>query len=619
LDYEVIVFLRNVPHGNLQREIKRAMKNIRKTRVVGLGMLFAVVGFSYAVAVSENVVGGGAESRASGSSLESVVGTLRFANPILDAGISNDFPLKGDAYDPAVHDLGDAVIGTNPIQRYLTAAGGVPPYVFAEGTSNIPTLTAIGLTLSANGLLSGSVTSNSTTAALAAYVFTAKVTDGSTGTNKETAYGRFYLGLVPAGQFRFLVSSLSDGLLGLEYSAKLDVVGGVGNVTFEVVSGTVKVGATVKESLEDVGLGLAEDGTVSGRPLAVGTITFTAKATDDSNNVALGRYPSSAENQVVSVVVADNEQVTSNLTTLKCSIKGDSSKEYKDSLKYSGILNLVGSSVTDVSGKEFSFKIGNRAFSGMFDAKGKYKTGKEVKTDKLSASISTTKGSFTFGVSSGDLLSAVGSVSGSTKTLVIQVVVQDIIVASEVLEFDASKSKSPKFSLEYALGKTGKPMAGAFQITSAKGTDKDSGDIWKLKFLAVPRLGIDGNNAGFTGVSSVNVMLGSSFSQTYVSNDTESGNVKYKESSSGVQVTDKRKVNLKKVKLDNKKYVSTVDTNVLTEDQTGIEQASSSSSEQVDLALGLVVEKSSASSPGFTGVTSKVLSKSKKNWTDAIK
>jgi len=593
------------------------MKNIRKTRAVGLGMLFAFVGFSYAVAVSDNVVGGGAEARTSGSSIESVVGTLKFTNPYLSAGISAQYPLKGDSYSPAVHDLGDTVLGSNAIERYLTASGGVAPYTFSESGTNSPTLTAVGLTLSANGLLTGAVASNATTTALSAYVFQAKVTDSTTGSN-ETTYGRFYLGLVPAGEFRFAVSSLNNGLLGLEYSAKVETVGGTAPVVFEVVDGSVKLGTTAKDSLEDLGLGLAEDGTVSGRPLAKGTITFTAKATDDNGSTAKGRYPATSSNQVITIEVEDNEQVTSNLTTLKCNIKGDTSKDNKDSLKFSGILNLIGSSTTDVSGKDVTFRIGKGTFTGTFDEKGKYKTGSDVKVDKLSASVSTSKGTFSFSVSSGNLADVVGEISGSTKTLVVQVTIEGVVVGSEALEFDTSKTKSPKFTLDYALGKTGKPLAGAFQITSAKGTDKDTGDTWKLKFLAVPRLGIDGSSAGFSGVASINTMLGSSFSQVYESDDTESGNVKFSESTNGVQVTDKRKTNLKKVKLDNKKYVSSVDSNVLTEDQTGIDQAETSSSAEVDLALALVVTKS-GSNPGFTGVTSKVVSKSKKNWTDAIK
>lgn len=585
------------------------MKNMGISRAIGLGVLMAVVGFSYSMASFDDEVVGGPTVEARG--ISSFSSDLRFTNPFLEAGLDPDYPLAGDSYNPAVYDLGDAVVGTYTITRYITAADGVPPYTFAS--TNLGTL-APSLDLSANGLLAGSVP-----AGLSGQLrFNVTVTDSYTGgTNTKT--GLFRIGLVSSTDFRFLVSKLNGGSLGQDYVAKLDTYGGALPITFSVVSGTVKVGTTSYSSLEDIGLTVMEDGTVAGRPLVAGTVTFTAKAVDAAGGVALGRSPATTENQVMTIEVEDNEVVASSITTTKSQLKYDVEKSNKDLLKLDCYVNLQGNGVADLNGKKLTVRIGGKTVvdEQAFDDKGKIKVKNADKTDNLKVKVQTNRGRLRLTLNKTDLSDVVGSAvaDGGTKTLVVQVVIEDVVVASEVLKYEA-KVRGSKIQLKYKLAKDGQALAGAFQILQVKGADKDTGDKWKVKFLAVPRMGID-SSAGLNHVSSALVMVGSDFSKTYTSTDTEGGNVKFRESSSNAQFTDKRKTGLKKVKIDNKRYVSSVQTNVLATTDTGIAQAESSSSND-NFALAFQVTRSVGDS--FTGVTGKVIAKKgKKGWSDSIK
>lgn len=580
-------------------------------KALGLGVLLAVVGFSYAVATND--VGGGAPgvaARGIGSFAES----LRFTNAVYDSGTS-----------PVTYDLGDVVEGQGTVVRYLTAAGGIPPYTFTEDDGNSPTLTAAGLTLSGNGLLTGQL---GTGLVSGAFTFLATVTDSAAGSTAgtHTANGNFRLGLVPAGEFRFAVDKVASGLLGLDYSANIATVGGTSPVTVSVVSGSVKVGTVSYDSLADIGLSLASDGTLSGRPLYTGTVTFTAHAVDANSTVAKGRYPAVTDNQVITLVISDTDYIASGLTTSSLTVKIDTAKTNYDSVKYRGTADLNGISQSSLKDKTYYFRIGTKTISGPLDSKGKYRT--RTDTDRISSYIKTKKGRVSIRLSKADLSDAFGSLTGlangGTVKLVVQLVVENAVAASEALECEV-KVRDTKYTFSYKLGKKGTPLAGAFQLVQTKGSDKTTeasaaGDRWKLKFYAVPRsTTMVGSLAGLDNVETVTVLIGggSSGFEGFFDANNVGGDTKLSKSSTKTQFSTRAKTGLKKVKIDARRYLSQIYTNAIAATETLVPQAETSTTTNPKFVLALEVTRT-GSRPTFTGVTGKVLEKKgSKGWADA--
>src|SRR5208283_2664948 len=92
--------------------------------------------------------------------------------------------------------------------------------------------------------------------------------------------------------FRFAVDNINNGVLGMNYIAKLETLGGRDPVVFSVLPGTATLnGAAVApvNSLEALGLSLTTAGTLYGRPLQVGQITFMAQAEDKFKRIAVSR------------------------------------------------------------------------------------------------------------------------------------------------------------------------------------------------------------------------------------------------------------------------------------------------------------------------------------------
>jgi hypothetical protein len=186
-------------------------------------------------------------------------GTYTFTVTAADAyGCSGSLPYSITAVCPTVSvgpsSLTGATVGT-PYTKTMTASGGTAPYTFAAtGTGSLPT----GLTLSSDGLLSGTPTAAGT------YSFTVTATDahGCTGASNYSIAA-----VCPTVSVAPL--TLPGGTVGTFYIQTITASGGIAPYTFGVSAGDLPPGLT-----------LATGGTLAGVPSSAGTFTFTVTATD---------------------------------------------------------------------------------------------------------------------------------------------------------------------------------------------------------------------------------------------------------------------------------------------------------------------------------------------------
>ncbi|MDH3939209.1 MAG: M4 family metallopeptidase, partial [candidate division Zixibacteria bacterium] len=145
--------------------------------------------------------------------------------------------------------------------QQLDAAGGSSPYTWVDRDGD---LVGTGLTLSTDGLLSGTPTS------VGGITFWALVTDDVAGTDER----QFSITINPELQFTTIV--LPDWTQGIAFSEQIFTSGGTGAKTF----------SDQASELTGTGLTLSSTGQVSGVPLAVGPISFTALVTDEGGGSA---------------------------------------------------------------------------------------------------------------------------------------------------------------------------------------------------------------------------------------------------------------------------------------------------------------------------------------------
>ena len=145
----------------------------------------------------------------------------------------------------------------------LTATGGSGTgYTWATLVNTNP---ALGITLSAAGVISGTPATSGSTS------ITAQVTDSESHQTSATLTVTIYSALTVT------TASLPAGNQGNAYSQSLAAAGG---------SGSGYTWTTTVSNLATYGLSLSGAGVVTGTPTQSGTATFTAKVTDSSNNTA---------------------------------------------------------------------------------------------------------------------------------------------------------------------------------------------------------------------------------------------------------------------------------------------------------------------------------------------
>ena len=142
----------------------------------------------------------------------------------------------------------------------LAATGGITPYTWSQTGGSLPT----GLTLSSNGLISG------TPSATGTFNFTVKVTDSETPTQSVTK--SLSITINNSAPLQIITSALSTGVLNTGYSDQIEAKGGVKPYSWSITAGGLPPGITLAPST----------GAITGTPTSIGTFNFTAKVTDSS-------------------------------------------------------------------------------------------------------------------------------------------------------------------------------------------------------------------------------------------------------------------------------------------------------------------------------------------------
>ena len=228
--------------------------------------------------------------------------------------------------------------GTNGIaySQTLSASFGQPAYTWTISLGALPR----GLTLAANGIISGTPTTNGT------FNFTVKVTDATNGVATQA----MVLTVIP---LQVTTVALPNGMNGLPYSFQLSAIFGQLPFSWWLISGSLPSG-----------FALAINGIISGTPTNSGTFNFTVEVTDANNNVAtqalvltVGNPPSVAIQPTNhSVAVADG----SNLTFVAL-VGGTGPFSYQWQLNGTNLPNGI---ITTVAGNGYGAGTGTGSYSG---------------------------------------------------------------------------------------------------------------------------------------------------------------------------------------------------------------------------------------------------------------
>lgn len=631
---------------------------------IAAAFFLAALGFSWALATSPAP---DAAPRSVAVDAQQVgaraVGTpLRFTNAFVLAGSDPAFPLGGSKGEPQGFDLGDACSNV-AVMRYLNAAGGFLPYSFATrpnfdflgfGTTALPKVVQYG-----NGKIIDqySTFSGPNYPGVSAR-FNAIVTD-YLGTQRT---GIFRINVVPCpGAMRFAQDRLPVAQLGASYFTNLEVLAPPGSnllpAKFSLSSAVVAGGKTFTR-LEDVGLTLTPDGLIFGRPcvlLAKGaattqTIAFTVRASDPSGvNFALSRDGKQID-QPLTLSVEFTSQAVSEVMAARCAMAliTNGTTTAKDSLTYSGFFDPKGETNFSLAGTPFTLRLGADVFTGNFDAKGKFKSALNAngkakpsavkKAGSFEVSASTAKGTLDIKFKNATLGDAFafsnGSASGAAP------IEQPIIFCFEFKHYRtcealvmSAKTKGFKSALQYrvgeqvrTIGKTkvtgtnaGRSLSGGFQVLGVTGQDQKlkssktdpgvDGDAWIVRWMGVPRYGIDASAltafplrnpvAGATQSASLNVTIriGSSFTQT-VAAPIKSVRLRFKGKGTDA--------GLYSVVIDGARFVHSLQTNTLTEDATQLPQAGKSTNPTI-FRFGMDV-------PNFSGECGRVIAPNNSIW-----
>jgi len=148
------------------------------------------------------------------------------------------------------------------------ASGGQPPYNFSLAPASGPL--PPGLSLSSDGFIIGTPTNGGT------FDFNLRVTD-QTPTNVDASFS-----IVVDPLLQVITTSLTNGVLGVSYSAQLQATGGVFPYTWQLANGS---------SVLPPGLNLTTNGLLSGTPGATGTYNLVVQVFDGSAHTTTQPLP----------------------------------------------------------------------------------------------------------------------------------------------------------------------------------------------------------------------------------------------------------------------------------------------------------------------------------------
>lgn len=462
-----------------------------------IGFLAAALGFSYALATSSTTEESDVVSRAAGTNPRQ---PLTFTNPFANGSTDRD--------------LGDIALGS-AIIRHIHARGGFSPYRFTSDRSTTTNSDGSGGTLFAgvktlgeaeiafptikpssstaavflNGRLSGQVGDSTGTIAPGTPLrFDVTVAD-SRGTNPNKHTETFRLTFADPSIFKIAQSTLNSGIQFNRYYDKIEVVNGRAPFTYTVTAVTVN-GTT--SSLDTVGLFLNKrNGVLNGRPLAVGAYAVTIDVVDSLGFHARSRDTKSV-GQTVTFNIDPATRISADIFSTKASIKGDTAVAGKDTITYSGLINLAGKNVSDLDGLPVTLSVGSYTSPSVTLTGGK---GAVSGPPAMSVSIGS-DGTVKISIkneSFGTAMSIItnGELASSTKILALSLTVGDVnsptkplYQSAELVRFQV-KAKSSKFDLEYKFGPDN--LGGGFFITSVTGKDDkaETGDAWLVSFISL--------------------------------------------------------------------------------------------------------------------------------------
>ncbi|HEY3320790.1 MAG TPA: hypothetical protein VGP72_10030 [Planctomycetota bacterium] len=452
------------------------------TRAALLGVLFAMLGFTFALANYQGDDNGQANDKS--AQARSLVGSvpLQFTNPLV-------VPLKAgeSALDAKLtRDLGDAVLGSQ-FTRFVTATGGVVPYVFTgAATSNLPAFGNTVPGLSATGLTNfptyGSLTGTVADTFAANFIaFGIKVTDAC-GSNVTSP---FRLSIIAdRNTVRFGTNVCSDAIQNQEYAFQIPILNGKGAEVFTAVTAL------------PTGLVLGTDGKISGKAVVSGAQTFKISATKGGVAVLgrIGTSEATSTTTTMSINVQASVGTASKFVTTAVTVKAGNplSKGIgKDSVSFAAQVDLAGASVSTLDGVA-TLRINNTVFPSVTLAGGKGASPKGTTANVVKATLSS-KGQLKISIGK-----AVIGAELNVDNYTIQLTLGANFKANEVIKTTNKPGKGNAFQRTYKLGVGS--LSGAFLITSVQGKDDkaNTGDAWKVAFIAVPASGSFAGTANAT-------------------------------------------------------------------------------------------------------------------------
>lgn len=459
----------------------------KSTSVVRTGLLavlLAMVGFSYSLATSNSdVASGEVAARALGSTLGSAGQVpLQYTNPFV-AGPGSD------------RDLGDAVAGS-ALTRLIRAKGGVAPYTFSTAGTATTALTALKLQLLSNGLLTTIGTAVGS-ALPGPFIFAVTVKD-SFGTAPHSVTENFRLTFTNTTLFRFSMDSLPSGVQFQPYAATIATINGKGPVTFTATG------------LSGTGLGLSTDGSLYGVPVAATTLTITVTATDANNKKAAARN-GTGTSQTFVITVSANKTLASVFSVTTMTVKAGFPKSRAgvgaDGVMCKGVANLGAEGIAALSGKAFGFRVGSYTGpTANFDGKGNALTARGL-VPAVKASVKK------FGLVnitiSKDVIN-LGTITGSTVNLPVEVILGDAVIGTEFLQFAVKTSNKGGVTLTYKGGAQS-DLGGSAQLLKVQGADDRgaTGDAWKVSFTGRFPLALSAASA-----TAADIAIGSNYINT---------------------------------------------------------------------------------------------------------
>ncbi|MFV8668357.1 putative Ig domain-containing protein [Ralstonia pseudosolanacearum] len=257
--------------------------------------------YTYALTVNTGTMPAGLSFHAASATLSgtpTTAGTVSFTVTATDGSsgagpyaVSGTYTLTVSAptLTVAPATLPNPAIGTAYSQP-ITASSGTAPYTYAVTAGALPA----GLSLSSAGVLSGTPTAGGS------FGFTVTATDA----NSFTA-SRAYSITIGAATVALNPATVPGATLNTAYSQTFTASGGIGPYTYAVASGTLPAGVSLNSTT----------GVLSGTPTALGSSTFSIRATDSSTGAGAPYTGTRGYTLVVGQAIGTAPPVTATTTS----------------------------------------------------------------------------------------------------------------------------------------------------------------------------------------------------------------------------------------------------------------------------------------------------------------